>query len=128
MSDVQFHVDKAKNNEDFYISHSLETSKFNGWAITILFYVLLHYVDAVLKQDDSLHINYRDPNGHGTRSMAVAKCSKLDPIALFYKTMYERSIEARYYCINFPDHYFSNLVSRVYKPAQKYLIKCLKES
>lgn len=125
MPDVQFHIKKAKRNEDFYTSQKLETSGFNDWAIVVLFYTLMHYVDAVLKQDISLSNDLRDPSGHSNRRLAIAKCSKLDQIVNNYQLLYDRSREARYYCHDFPNYYFNNLVSLVFKPAQEYLIKCL---
>ena len=125
MPNVQFHIKKARRNEDFYTLHKLEASGFNDWAIVVLFYTLMHYVDAVLKQDTSLSNDLRDPGGHSDRKIAIAKCSKLDPIANNYLVLYDRSREARYYYHNFPDDYFNKLLSVVFKPAQKYLIKFL---
>jgi hypothetical protein len=125
MPDAQFHIKKARRNEDFYISHKLETSGFNDWAIVVLFYILMHYVDAVLRQDISLSNDLRDPSNHPDRKMAIAKCSELDQIANNYLVLYDRSREARYYYHNFPDDYFNNLVSLVFKPAQEYLKKFL---
>lgn len=125
MPSAQFHIEKARRNEEFYTSHKLETSGFNDWAIVVLFYTLMHYVDAVLKQDTSLSSGLRDPIGHPDRKIAIAKCSELDQIANNYLVLYDRSREARYYCHNFPDDYFNKLVSLVFKPAHEYLIKCL---
>jgi len=125
MPSVQFHIKKARRNESFYQSNSIETSGFNDWAIVILFYTIMHYVDAVLKQDTSLSNELRDPNCHPDRKIAIAKCSELDQITSNYLVLYERSREARYYRHDFPDDYFSRLVSLVFKPTQEYLIKHL---
>ncbi len=128
MPSAQVHIDKARRNEEFYTSHKLETCGFNEWAIVVLFYALMHYVDAVLNQDTSLSNYYRDPSGHADRKTAIAKCPALDQIANNYFNLYDRSREARYYLLNFNDQYFIKLVSMVFAPAQKYLIKHLKLS
>lgn len=125
MSDEKFHISKAERNEDFYQTYNLDISKFNEWAVVVLFYILLHYVDAVLRQDTSLPKELRDPINHPTRNMAISKCSTLAPISSMYINLYNRSREARYRKIHFPNSYLHGLTTFSFKPVQDHLRKCL---
>lgn len=113
MPSAQFHINKAKRNEKFYCSHKLETSGYNEWAITVLFYILLHYVDAVLSQDTNLSRDMQNPHDHKKRKKAITLSTPLSPISIMYLNMCDRSWEARYQRLHFPDNYFNKLVSLV---------------
>ena len=125
MGDTQFHVNKAERNEEFYHSCGLEKSRFNEWCVVVLFYVSMHYVDAVLYQDTSLSGNMRNPKSHRIREVAVSKCSKLDQVAITYTNLRDRCWEARYYKICFPDNFLYNFTTRVFTPTRAYLRKTL---
>jgi hypothetical protein len=125
VGDTHFHVNKAERNEQFYQVHNLSTSNFNEWAIVVLFYASMHYVDAVLCQDTSLSPRMRDPDDHKVRNLAVSQCSKLNPIAPMYINLRDRCWEARYYKISFPSNYLGKLENRVFKPTRTYLRKTL---
>ena len=121
MSQKQFHIDKAQRNEQFFLSHGLEASPFNEWAVIVLFYVAMHYVDAVLSQDQQLQPNLRDPRNHSERNEGVAKCASLSPLFAVYGNLYDRSRDARYNKMKFPDHYLSNLKTFCYDPIRKHV-------
>jgi len=125
MPNTQFHISKAERNEDFYQTYNLDISKFNEWAVVVLFYILLHYVDAVLRQDASLPKELRDPMNHPTRNTAISQCSALTPISSMYINLYNRSREARYGKIHFPNSYLSGLTTFSFKPVQDHLRKYL---
>ena len=125
MPSMEFHITKAKRNEGFYKLHKLETSDFKEWAIIVQFYISLHYVDAVLSQDAALPSGMQNPNDHTKRKRAIAQCAQLAPIASMYLNLCDRCREARYYKDHFPDDYFNNLVTRVFRPMKAHLANCL---
>jgi len=113
------HIGKAERNEEFYAQIGLSSSKFNEWAIVCLFYITVHYVDAVLAGDSSLSINYQHPESHKDRHAAIAKCGKLSNIAIWYYVLYDRSLDARYKCIIFNNDYLAKFETRTYEPIRK---------
>ena len=125
MADIKFHISKAKRNERFYLTFDLDTAIFNEWAVVVLFYALMHYVDAVLSQDTSLSGGLRDPEDHYARKRAVSQCHNLAPIVVDYLTLYDRSIDARYRQTSFPEGYLRNLKISLFEPVKSHLYKCL---
>lgn len=125
MGDAHFHVRKAERNEQFYQTHNLSTSDFNEWAIVVLFYVSMHYVDAVLYEDTSLPPNMRNPKDHKLRNIAVSQCLALNQIAPIYSNLRDRCWEARYHKISFPSNYLAKFESRLFEPTKTYLRKTL---
>jgi len=125
VGDTNFHVNKAERNEQFYQAHDLGTSDFNEWAIVVLFYASMHYVDAVLYQDTSLPLKMRNPKDHKVRNIAISQCSQLNPIAPMYVDLRDRCWQARYHIISFPSNYLAKFESRVFKPTRTYLRKAL---
>lgn len=124
--DPQFHIVKAERNEECYRANSLGASKFNEWGVVLLFYISVHYVDAVLSQDILLADGLRDPEDHFTRIEALSKCSNLTPIKSMYLNLYNRSRDARYRRICFPDDFLGKLEIVSFKPVRKYLRKYLR--
>lgn len=125
LKDHKFHLSKAKRNERFYRKHDLDTSTFNEWAVVVLFYASLHYVDAVLSQDTSLSDELRDPVNHIKRKEAISRCDNLLPIARYYLELYDRSIDARYRHTSFPEGSLHNIKTSLFEPVQSHLRKCL---
>ena len=125
MPNETFHVFKAERNEAFYSSCNLDSSKYTEWAIVVLFYICMHYVDAVLCLDTSLPKDLRDPIDHSNRSKAVALCPDLHEIASKYLNLYRRSRDARYNEIDFSRKYFNTLYTDYYCPVRDYLRKHL---
>ena len=125
VQDAQWHIDKAKRNEIFYQAHnmsSMDSSTFNEWAVVVLFYIIMHYIDAVLSQDTLLSDDMRDPGKHPARHQAVRNCSSMTVrTRRMYMGLYHRSIEARYQRICFPDNFIQNLETLQFKPLQQYL-------
>lgn len=125
MSDEHFHISKAERNEDFYRSYKLLSSKFNEWAIVVLFYSAMHYVDAVLSRDTTLPDEWRDPQNHKVRNFAISQCSELDAVASKYLVLFDRGWDARYRKISFPDNFVETTVSTFFEPTKRHIRKCL---
>ena len=126
--DAQFHISKAERNEAFYKMHKMDTldaATFNEWAVVVLFYVSMHYIDAVLSQDTLLADDLRDPTDHPTRNRAISQCSGLTPVRSMYLNLYNRSRDARYNRICFPNDFINKLEIISFKPVQQYLRKQL---
>lgn len=84
------HTLQAKHNEEFY--QVIDKNVYSDWAMTVLFYAALHYIDAFLGQV-SIH-----PGGHDTRDHEVSSRKELRPIYGQYRHLKNRSRNARYYC------------------------------
>jgi hypothetical protein len=92
------HINRAEDNEQFIISLDLAKSINVDWAITILFYAALHYVDAYFAVQ-SIH-----PPDHTVRDNKVSV--SLNAIYRDYRYLKDRSREARYNVPNFQiSHY-----------------------
>lgn len=120
MPPATFHVNKAERNEQFYSSQNLVNSPFNEWAVVVLFYVAVHYVDAVLDRYLSCH-----PGNHQERNIELAKSFQISPIASMYLNLYDRSRDARYNIIKFPDDYLQKLQRVCFELIRKHLRKLL---
>jgi hypothetical protein len=89
------HIIRARQNEAFARTLNLEDSLKVDWAITILFYSALHYVDAYFA------IKPLHPPNHEQRDAAIARNPSLDPIWPDYRRLKDRSEAARYEIANF---------------------------
>jgi hypothetical protein len=126
--DARFHIFKAERNEAFYAKHnmsSMDSATFNEWAVVILFYISMHYIDAVLSQDTSLPEDLRDPGDHPARNRAVSQCPGLISVGSMYLNLYQRGRDARYNRICFPNDYVYKLEKFSFKPVREYVRKQL---
>ena len=132
MTAIQFHISKAERNEEFYKKYNMtkmDAATFNEWAVVVLFYASLHYIDAILSQDAFLPADLQKPRDHKTRNKAVAQCSSLTtPVGSTYLALYQRSMDARYNRICFPDDFVYKLEKREFKPLREYARKQLRLS
>ena len=87
------HINQSRHNADFYAT--IDKTRFRDWAITALFYIGLHLIDAVLAEKRNVH-----PSKHSARSDEVANTPELRPVysdyeflknASFYSSVCERS-------------------------------------
>lgn len=83
------HLAQAKHNARFY--GSFDRSVFKDWAVTVLFYTSLHYIDAFLAHRANIH-----PVKHKTRDNAVGTVAELKPIFGHYSALKNASFNARY--------------------------------
>lgn len=83
------HVSQARHNARFYAT--IDQGQFKDWAVTVLFYVALHYVDALLAQIANIH-----PPIHGVRDNWMSKVAELKPIYSHYRALKTASHNSRY--------------------------------
>ena len=69
---VEEHVAKARHNEEFLDQCDLPNSDFLDWAVTVISYSALHYVDAFLAHNFGAH-----PKDHRERSSHIYQQSAL---------------------------------------------------
>lgn len=119
--DKKFHISKAQNNEEFYEKYKLSETEFVDWAATVLFYVCVHYVDAVLCADINLTSYQQQPENHFARNKAVSQCLKLKGIAPSYLNLYQRSLDARYKQLAFPSNFLATLETNDYQPVRELI-------
>ena len=86
------HVNKALHNEAFIKQFRLPDSDFPDWAVTVISYAALHYVDALLTK----HFAF-DPKNHGERSSSIYRQAVLRKnIMKDYEDLKNDGVEARY--------------------------------
>ena len=86
------HVNKAIHNEAFIEQLNLPDSDFPDWAVTVISYAALHYVDALLAKSFA-----SSPRNHGERSSYIYRQQALrDNIRNDYEDLKNDGIEARY--------------------------------
>jgi hypothetical protein len=91
------HLKQARHNSEFY--DSIDKSLFPDWAVTVLFYTALHYIDSFLAQikpPPGIH-----PLKHQVRDNAVALVAELKPIFANYSFLKNQSFNARYKVLPF---------------------------
>ena len=86
------HANKAVHNEAFLNQFNLPNSDFPDWAVTVISYTALHYVDALLAKSFGFF-----PKNHGERSSYICRQSTLrNNIRNDYEDLKNDGIEARY--------------------------------
>ena len=121
MPSKQQHLDKAAHNEAFYDDFDLDSSPYCDWAVTVLFYALLHYVDTFLAvAQKPVH-----PNRHAVRDGCVARIPDLGPIYNEYITLKDKSRDARYYATQFGACDVRKLQKERFLPAKNHLLSLL---
>ncbi len=116
MGDDSFHCDKATRNSDFFASANLDSTSFPEWAVVVLFYECLHYIDAILWKDTSLSAGLRNPCDHWHRQEALCNCTQLSTIAPFYLNLKDRSRDARYTRLQISPSEYAKIKSRTADP------------
>ena len=86
------HINKALHNEAFIEQFNLPDSDFPDWAVTVISYAALHYVDALLAKSFGSF-----PKNHGERSSYVCRQPALqNNIGNDYEDLKNDGAEARY--------------------------------
>ena len=89
---VNEHLQKAHDNEKFLHEHSLIQTAFLDWAVTVISYTALHYVDALLANNFAFH-----PKDHRERSDRLYKTPALRTNLVYdFEDLKNDGIEARY--------------------------------
>ncbi|MBM4041274.1 MAG: hypothetical protein FJ290_22455 [Planctomycetes bacterium] len=103
MTTREQHLAQAKANKAFY-EELLDRPEYHDWALTVLFYAALHYVDAFLYPSD--------PPDHSTRNKLISRSPTLRSLYRKYRRLQDRSQDARYEC---------------YDPTREELVKARQE-
>jgi hypothetical protein len=82
------HLQQAERFEAFL--QTLQGSQYSEWALVVMFYSALHYVEAYLTKTDR---TYRD---HTTRRESMRRIPETAAILPAYHRLYKASREARY--------------------------------
>jgi hypothetical protein len=101
------HINRAEENEQMAKAMDLSKGVNVGWAITIIYYSALHYVDAYLEVQ-----SIRPPN-HEERDARVN--SKLKDIYNEYRYLKHKSREARYSIANYTKENFYSACPKLSK-------------
>ncbi len=109
LADIEGHIQKAKHNSEFLEKFYSDKTQFPDWAVIVMFYEALHYVDAYLSTKGHIRID-----DHRQRNELVDKHLK-DIAAIYIDLFYKESRKARYY----PFYRFDN--SRVNEYKTKWL-------
>ncbi len=92
MVNTERHISKAKKNEDFLNYVKKEIPPYEEWGITVLFYIVLQYLDAYLA------LKYRHPRNHNERDTLLKDDSSISrDVKRDYITLKKKSIDARYH-------------------------------
>jgi hypothetical protein len=100
------HLNRAQENEDLAGSLDLNSTLNVDWAITILFYAALHYVDAYLA------VKPIHPPSHESRDSEIQNNGSLSIIYNDYRRLKDKSIAARYEIANFHRSQFPQIKAR----------------
>ena len=100
------HLERARQNEEFAGSLDIDRAIQADWAVTILFYSALHYVDAYLA------VKSYHPPDHDARDSEIENNGSLADIYKDYRRLKDRSREARYNVANFHPDQFPPLKAR----------------
>lgn len=94
MPDKATHIAQANHNAAFW--DTIDNSVYSDWAVTVIFYQALQYVDALLAQMGNIH-----PGGHNDRERQIKNSPELRPILNSYYRLKNRSRNARYHAARF---------------------------
>jgi len=89
------HLKKAKENESLAATMNLAVPAASDWAITMLFYAAVHYVEAFFSKAGQ-HLKR-----HKLRVNAIQANPRLRPIYLDYRELQTYSETARYQAVFF---------------------------
>ncbi len=113
------HLAQAERNERFYNSLDIRTTEFLDWAITALFYSVLHYVDAYLAA--SMQPADSHPRNHVQRGLWIGRVSELNPIWAEYLELKNYSEDARYELIDFTPQQVSDFYNLRFKAVKEHV-------
>src|SRR5438067_818164 len=97
------------------LSLHLEARGDFDWAVTTLFYAVLHLVDVYLARLG------QPANSHKARHDRSARDPNLSQIEKLYVALEDRSIDARYRCYSFSPAYVQRVRLQFYEPLEQEL-------
>jgi hypothetical protein len=96
------------------------TTPYIDWAVAAYFYAALHWVDAILWEQENIN-----PSDHHDRREYVKAKSYLRGIKDEYRNLFDRSIEARYDCLTFTSVKVEQRVIPLYEAIEHYIVQRL---
>ena len=90
------HLVKAEGNEQFAASLTHENQTKIDWALVVMFYSAVHYIEAYLAVQFGIHVR-----SHNTRDNSVARDSNLRTIYSSYQHLKYYGYNARYEVFGF---------------------------
>lgn len=112
MTSETVHLRKARHNKAFLVTIDVSGPRFLDWAVTVLFYCALHYVEAWFCRKLDRHFT-----NHGDRNQAVNRF--LTTIAGGYLRLYNRARLARYEQFAMSSTDFGRLSSDDFAPIEQ---------
>lgn len=120
MPTTREHLARAQQNLRFAQSFDLATTPYIDWAVAAYFYAALHLVDAILWEKDKIN-----PGDHYERYECVKVKWYLRAIRVEYKTLKDRSEDARYELITFTKAKVEREVIPLYTAIQSHILQQL---
>jgi hypothetical protein len=102
----QEHMQKAAGNAAFALSIPLTDQTRIDWALVILFYAAVHYIEAYLASSGQ-HLK-----NHTTRDSMVGRDSSLRPVFADYQDLKFYGFNARYEVSGFSAHDITDVASK----------------
>lgn len=94
MPNTEVHLRQANHNEAFF--DAIKPDLYSDWAVTVLFYSALQYVDAYLAK-----LGHLDPGTHEARDGFVRQYQPIREVSREYFRLKNYSVNARYYAARF---------------------------
>lgn len=113
------HVTKADGNAELALSLALDNQTKIDWALTILFYAAMHYVEAYLAKAN-VHLR-----SHTTRDNAISRDSSLRKIFKEYADLKFFGYNARYEVFGFKTTDVTDKAAKHYATIKAHLTPLL---
>ncbi len=114
------HLEKAIGNEALGLSMPLDTQTSIDWALVMLFYAAVHYVEAYLALS-ALHLR-----SHTTRDSYVGRDSKLKKIFQEYQDLKFYGYNARYEVLGFSASDVKNVAAKAVASVRTHIERLIK--
>ena len=118
MASKDDHLWQANHNEQLY--SQLSNTDFLDWAVTLIFYSALHYVDAYLATKN-VHIQF----DHGARERWITRDSNLRRIQRQYWDLKDASEDARYKVRHFRQAEVESLKENQFEMIKSHMLRYL---
>jgi hypothetical protein len=102
-------LDQARHNERLF--GLIDRNRFSDWAVTLLFYAALQYIDAYLATQGE-----HDPGGHDVREDLIRRDKAIRDVLPQYLRLKSFSRTARYYAGRFTPFEIEGLKRGSFEP------------
>jgi uncharacterized protein (UPF0332 family) len=111
------HRARAEQNLRFAESFDLDSTPYLDWVVAAYFYAALHWVDALLFEKEGLN-----PDNHEIRRAYVREKWYLRGISYEYRSLKDRSEDARYRLLTFTRSKIEREVIPPYRAIEQHII------